>query len=58
MTKNKLDVEGAEQCVKSFSEEFAQEFGVFSSVQEMDAKAKDMKETMKCSKEKEQKKEK
>lgn len=42
MKKNKLIVPEAESFMASYKEEYAQEFGVFHSVQEMDAKAKDM----------------
>ncbi|SDI68189.1 hypothetical protein [Natribacillus halophilus] len=40
--KNLLDVEASQDFVDSYKEELAGEFGVFHSVQQTDAMAKDM----------------
>ncbi len=42
MPKNKLLVPEAESFMDNYKEEFAHEFGIHFSAQEMDAKAKDM----------------
>ncbi|WP_100404495.1 small, acid-soluble spore protein, alpha/beta type [Bacillus solitudinis] len=42
MQSNKLVVPESEAFLQQFKEEFAHEFGVFHSVQEIDAQAKDM----------------
>ncbi|GAK00299.1 hypothetical protein [Geomicrobium sp. JCM 19055] len=44
--KNLLDVQGAADMINQYKEEMAHEFGVHHSVQEQDAKAKDMTKTI------------
>ncbi|WP_133058669.1 small, acid-soluble spore protein, alpha/beta type [Halalkalibacter urbisdiaboli] len=46
MQSNKLVVPEVESFIETYKEEIAHEFGVFHSVQEMDAKAKDMTRTI------------